>query len=279
MKRYGCLFTCFVTRAVHIEVAHSLELDSFICALQRFISRRGKPVALYSDNGTNFHGGNRELRESIEAWNKEKLHSNLIQQDIEWHFNPPNASHMGGVWERMIRSTRRILMMTMKEQVVSDEALLTYMAEAEKIINDRPITMISDGPRDPEPYRLVNCCCSEAIHVFHLECLARPTRTANVGGAMQAQYLADIFWKRWVREYLVTLQQRQKWFHEERNFEVDDIVLVSDDNIGRGQWPLGRVLETYPDAKGQVRTVKVRVGGTNKVRPIHKLVLLEGDRS
>ena len=54
---------------------------------------------------------------------------------------------------------------------------------------------------------------------------------------------------------------------------------MSDDNIARGQWPLGRVLETYPDAKGQVRTVKVRVGGTNKVRPIHKLVLLEGDRS
>ena len=190
---------------MHIEVVYLLELDSFICALQCFISRRGKPVALYSDNGTNFHGGNRELRESIEAWNKEKLHSNLIQQDIEWHFNPPNASHMGGVWERMIRSTRRILMMTMKEQVVSDEALLTYMAEAEKIINDRPITMISDDPRYPEPLspnKLLllrsNSCLPPGVFSSSDSYSKRWWR--------QAQYLAEVFWKRWVREYLVTLQ-------------------------------------------------------------------------
>ena len=57
-KRYCCLFTCLVTRAVHIEVAHTLEADSFIMALRRMMSRRGKPQMIYSDNGTNFVGAN-----------------------------------------------------------------------------------------------------------------------------------------------------------------------------------------------------------------------------
>ena len=65
VKSYGCLFTCLTMRAVHIEVAHTLEADSFICAYQRFVSRRGKPKKK-SDNGTNFTGAERELREALE---------------------------------------------------------------------------------------------------------------------------------------------------------------------------------------------------------------------
>ena len=108
----------------------------------------------------------------------------------------------------MIRSTRRILMMTMKEQVVSDEALLTYMAEAEKIINDRPITMISDDPRDPEPLSP-----SKLLLLRSNSCLPPGVFSSSDSYSKrwwrQAQFLAEVFWKRWVREYLVTLQQRQ----------------------------------------------------------------------
>ena len=108
-KRYGCLFTCMTTRAVHIEISHSMDTDSFLGALQRFISRRGKPEMISSDNGTNFRGGERELRQAMEQWNETKINNVLLQQEIKWRFNPPGASHMGGVWERMIRTTRKIL--------------------------------------------------------------------------------------------------------------------------------------------------------------------------
>ena len=104
VKRYGCLFTCLTIRAVHIEIAHSLDTHSFINALQRFISRRGKPEIIRSDNGTNYTGAEKELRESLAEWNQQRIHEFLLQNEVQWMFNPPASSHMGGVWERNIRA-------------------------------------------------------------------------------------------------------------------------------------------------------------------------------
>ena len=86
-----------MTRAVHLEVALSLSTDSFIRCLRRFIARRGKPTVIYSDNGINFVGANRELRECIDDWNQDMIGRVLSQEGIQWVFNPPGASHMGGV--------------------------------------------------------------------------------------------------------------------------------------------------------------------------------------
>ncbi|XP_072172027.1 uncharacterized protein [Diadema setosum] len=109
VKRYGCLFTCMTSRAVHVEVAHSLDTYSFVNALRRFIARRGKPEKIVSDNGTNFRGAERELRESLQSLNQTKVNNYLLDQGVNWSFNTPTASHMGGVWERMVRSIRKIL--------------------------------------------------------------------------------------------------------------------------------------------------------------------------
>ncbi len=101
-KRYGCLFTCLIMR-IHLEVAHSLGTDSFVTCLRRFIARRGKPSIIYCDNGTNFVGANRELRESLTEWNQERIANMLSQQEIKWVFNPPPPSPYGGefgsAWE------------------------------------------------------------------------------------------------------------------------------------------------------------------------------------
>ncbi|XP_038062679.1 uncharacterized protein LOC119733173 [Patiria miniata] len=255
VKRYGCVFTCLTMRAIHIEIAHSLDTDAFINALRRFISRRGTPEKIRSDNGTNFTGGERELRESIASLNEQKIGDYLHQRGIEWQFNPPTASHMGGVWERMIRSIRKILKNLLQEQVVCDEVLLTVMAEVEAILNARPLTQLSLDPRDDEP-----------LTPNHL-LLMRPSFNAPPGVFVkedgygrrrwrQAQFLADQFWRRWKREYLPLLQQRQKWTQPRRDLEVNDLVLVAADNEPRGQWPLGRVMQVYPDKEGRVRQVE-----------------------
>ncbi|XP_045210548.2 uncharacterized protein LOC123561953 [Mercenaria mercenaria] len=94
-KRYGCLFTCLNTRAVHIEVTHSLTTDSFMAAYQRFSSRRRYPEKIYSDNGTNLVSGDKELKKSIDEWNQSKIGRIMVQHAVEWHFNPPHASHTG----------------------------------------------------------------------------------------------------------------------------------------------------------------------------------------
>ena len=92
----------------------------------------------------------------------------------------------------------------------------------------------------------------------------------------QVQYLADVFWRRWIREYLPTLQERQKWNTKRRNIEVNDIVLVLDEKTPRSFWPLGRVLEVHANRKdGLVRSVKLKTNTSTLVRPINKIVLLE----
>ena len=143
VKGYDCIFACLTVRAVHIEIAHSLDTDSFINALRRFIARRGKPVFVRTDNGTNFVSGEKELRTCIQKWNRQRIHEYLLQQEVRWIFNSPAASHHGGIWERCIRTTRRILNVLLNEQALNDEGLLTLMCELEAVINGRPITKVS----------------------------------------------------------------------------------------------------------------------------------------
>ena len=128
-----------------------MDMDSFIHAFQRFISRRGQPVEMRSDNGSNLVGAQRELRQSIEEWNQSRIHDILRQKEISWKFNPPYASHMGGIWERQIRTVRRILLALLKQQTLDDEGLATLMCQVEAVVNSRPITVVSSDSRDPEP--------------------------------------------------------------------------------------------------------------------------------
>ena len=122
-----------------------------VCQFVRFISRRGRPEHVFSDNVTNFKAGKQELRTSLQTWNQHKVIDYLHQKGIEWHFNPPAASHMGGVWERLIRSVKNTLKALLKEQLLTDEALPTLMTEVELIMNDRPLTTASDDVNDVQP--------------------------------------------------------------------------------------------------------------------------------
>ncbi len=97
VKRYGVLFACLAARAIHIEVAPSLDADAFIHALRRFIARRGQVREIRSDNGTNFVGGKHELRETIKAWNQAQINDIILQKEIKWIFNPPTRSHHFGI--------------------------------------------------------------------------------------------------------------------------------------------------------------------------------------
>lgn len=148
VKRYGALFTCLASRAVHIEVAHSMETDSFLQALRRFTCRRGPIRELRSDQGTNFVGA------ALREMGDEKIKAELLKENIDWIRNPATASNFGGVWERQIRSVRNIMAALMKQHghSLNDESLRTLLCEAEAVVNSRPLTTetLSD-PLSPLP--------------------------------------------------------------------------------------------------------------------------------
>lgn len=206
VKRYGCLFTCRTMRTVHMEVAHILEADSFICAYQRFVSLRGKPIEIYSDNGTNFKGAWRELREALKRLDQTKIYNRLRSNDVQWLFNPPEASHQGGIWEGMIGSVRRVLGALLKEQLVDDETLSTLPCEAERILNDRPLTSLSDHPDDPELLTPNKLLLLRSYSCFPPDVFKGHDKYSKRW--RQAQCLADSFWKRWMKGYLPALQTR-----------------------------------------------------------------------
>ncbi|CAH2089646.1 unnamed protein product [Euphydryas editha] len=121
-KRWGALFTCLTTRAVHIELTPSLSTDSVIMALRRFAARRGMPKTIYSDNGTNFVGANNELKEALVTLKQEDLVSEAEKIGVQWKFIPPGAPNMGGAWERLVRSIKTALGATLNERHPREES-------------------------------------------------------------------------------------------------------------------------------------------------------------
>nr|XP_061785759.1 uncharacterized protein LOC133576497 [Nerophis lumbriciformis] len=273
VKRYGVIFTCMASRAVHLEVAYSLDTSSCINAIRRFVCRRGQVSHMRSDNGTNFVGTERELREALASFDQALIERSLAQKGIKWSFNPPTASHYGGIWERIIRMIRKILSAVLRQQTLDDEGFQTVLCEVEAMLNDRPITRPSDDPND-----------LEALTPNHLLLMkGKPVLPPGLFTKMdlyakrrwrQSQYIADLFWKRWIHEYLPLLQERQKWTNEKRCFTPGDIVTIVDASAPRGSWILGRILETFPDRKGLVRSVRLQTKTSIIERPVTKICLL-----
>ena len=196
----------------------------------------------------------------------------MTNNEIEWTFNPPAASHFGGVWERMIKTTRRIFESLLNNQVLTADSLHTLFCEAELIINSRPITKVSSDARDESPltpFKLL--CFSEApinygsFDVNDNYCNRR---------WRQVQYMACQFWNKWKKYYFTTLMERQKWLKINRNLKINDIVLVTDENTPRSHWPLGRITEIKISEDGMVRSAEIKLQNKILKRPITKLVMI-----
>ena len=274
VKRYLCLFTCASSREVHLEVAFSLDTASFLNAFSRMVRRRGKPDVMISDNGTNFTSADKELRDLVSNLDQTKIKEQATNDGIQWRFNPPGGSHHGGIFEALIKSAKKALRAILGETKVTDEELLTAVVEVEGILNSRPLTYCSSDPND-EHVLTPN-------HFLY----------GQVGGQLAPRVIDDIAfnprnrwrfvqdlinkcWRRWMKEYLSTLNTRNKWVDQKRNVAPGDVVLLVDTSNPKGHWPLGRIQEVFPGPDGQVRVVRVRSAGKDYVRPITKLCPLE----
>ncbi|XP_006823753.1 uncharacterized protein LOC102809855 [Saccoglossus kowalevskii] len=247
-KRWGVIFTCLTSRAVHIEVAYSLTTDSFLNAYRRFVCRRGTVRSLRCDRGSNFVGAKGELESALAELSNNQIQRELLKDGTDWiefKFNVPLASHMSGVWERLIKSVRTALSGILEKQSQQlDDELITFLTEAEAIVNSRPLTYLDMSSTDTgEPLTPSQLLTQKSKVILPLPGAFVPQDLYCRKRWRRVQYLANEFWRRWRLEYLPTLQLRQKWQDETLNLIKGDIVLVIEENTPRCQWPRAMVMK------------------------------------
>ncbi|XP_057186686.1 uncharacterized protein LOC130552431 [Triplophysa rosa] len=271
-KRWGIIYKCLTTRAVHVDLLHSMDVDSFLMSLRRFIARRGTPAELYSDRGTNFTAGEKELRESFNSMSSD-LQRLLAGQKIDFRFNPPAAPHFGGTWEREIKSVKSALYTVIGAQPVSEEVLHTTLLEVEAILNAKPLGYTSSNVAD------LDAVTPNVLLMGRLDGSLPPVVYQKSEGLSKrrwrhCQVMADHFWGRFIRDYLPALQRRQKWHDTPTDLIVNSVVLLMDPQFPRALWPVGRVVKVHQSADGHVRSADVRIKDKIYTRPVARLITL-----
>ena len=278
VKGYTCIFVCLTTKAVHIELVMDLSTDSFIASLKRFVSRRGLPSTVMTDNGTNFVGARRQLNEAYEWLNQQETRETLSQylsgQRIQWLHTPARSPHFGGIWEAGVKQMKALLHRVLGTQRLTCEEMTTILTEVEAVLNSRPLTPIDAAPLDG----------AAVITPGHF-LVGRPLRalpeiytsTSNLSSLKRwnlCQALTQQLWEQWSQDYLRQLQQFHKWKHPQRSVRVGDIVLLKDTELFHRSWPLARVTEVHPGSDGLVRVVTLRTEKGEYKRSVHRLVPL-----
>ena len=273
-KSYIALFVCYSTKAIHLEVTSELTTEAFIAALRRFVSRRERPRIICSDNGTNFVGANREMKEVYEFVRgqvDESIGDLFANENIEWKFIPPPSSlHMGGLWEAGVKSCKYHLKRVMGNTLFTFEELSTALTQIEACLNSRPLSAMSSDPMDLQPRTPAHFLIGESLTSLP-DVDVTEISTNRLDRWQLIQRTLQGFWKRWATEYINTLQSRTKWQTPQESLKIDDLVIVREDNLPPLKWKLGRVVELHPGTDGLVRVATVRTSGGKLKRSIVKL--------
>ncbi|XP_063540079.1 uncharacterized protein LOC134749105 [Cydia strobilella] len=252
-KRWGVLYTCLTTRAVHLELAASLSASSMILSLRRMIARRGTPTVLYSDNATNFYGAEREIAEAKKTL-PDSLKPFLTERAITWKKIPPGNPSAGGAWERLVGSVKTALKATLKERAPHEEVLHTLLLEAEHVVNSRPLTPVNPDldveALTPNHFLIGRSSAMAPLGVF-------TDKDMSLSSWKTAQNLADHFWRRWQKEYRPSLLPRPSAHQNVQKLNIGDIVIVADSSMPRGTWPRGEIAQLFPGPDGHLSGVEV----------------------
>ncbi|KRY06469.1 hypothetical protein T12_8984, partial [Trichinella patagoniensis] len=280
-KAYICLFTCMVVRAIHLELVPDQTIESFLRALRRFVARRGRPDTIQSDNFRTFHQANVFLKHLFSGQNWETVQRHLASERVEWIFITERAPWCGGYWERLVRSVKTALKATLGQCLAAPDELRTVLCEVEARVNDRPLTFVGSDVDEKMALTPAHFLIGRSLASFpdRSNSADRGTLRSSSRHLLRRwsyqQKLVDAFWKRWKREYVVTLSSRGKWKRLHEQPRVGDVVLVADYNTPRRRWPLGRIVELLTGGDGLARSAKVKTAAGILRRSIRTLILLE----
>ena len=264
-KVYICLFTCGVTRAIHLELVNSMSLSDFLLAFRRFCARRGMPSCMYSDNAQTFRSAAASLL------------SELGPASPEWKFIAPRAAWWGGWWERLVRTVKSALKKTLGRSVLSKVELETLLHEVEAAVNSRPLTFVSDEfdaahPLTPSHFlsgRVAGVC------VPVVDDSAEVSASSLTERELRRQELLARFWAVWQDNYLKNLPHSVRKFKSRGRLEIGSVVLIREDNVPRLSWLMGVVERLHPSSDGVVRSADVRTARGVRTRPVQRLHDLE----
>ena len=263
-KLYICLFTCAVTRAVHLEMTDSLSLEHFVMAFRRFAARRGVPTTMYSDNARTFVGA---------AGLLSRYFGRLAPK---WKFIAPLSPWWGGWWERLVRSVKTALRRTLGKRCLTRAELETVLCEVEACINSRPVTFQGDTPDCPNPLTPNHFLTGHSVG-FQAKIAEDPsavTSRALSDRARIREMRLSKFWDVWTAEYLCNLPPAGRG-SKQGELKVGTPVLIQEEKTPRMQWDMGVVTRLFPGRDGLVRSAEVRTRMGRKTRAVQRLHSLE----
>ena len=277
VKSYVCVFVSLSVRAVHLELVSDLTTDAFIACLRRFISRRGKPTLIWSDNGTNFVGAANELRALVEFLKSQQVQGQISAfcstQKIQWKFIPEHAPHFGGIWEATVKSFKSHLCKVASSVRLTFEEMTTVLAQIEACLNSRPLVALPSDDDGIEALTPGHFLIGRPVEALPDPALAY--RSISILSRWQlCQALVRHLWQCWSSDYLVSLRRTAKWHRPSANLQVGDVVILREDNVTPSKWPLARVMIVHKGQDSLVRVVTVKTSTGTYRRPVRKVVLL-----
>ena len=278
-KVYMLLFTCAVTRAVHLEIVEDGSEREFLNAFRKFVSRRTIPEIIISDNAKVFISASKTLKELFDS---AQVSDYMNKNKILWKFIPARAAWFGGFYERLVGITKIMLKKVLGKNLLSVSDLSTIVTEIECRVNNRPLTYSSNDLNDPIPispsqlmYGYKPNTLPNSFDRLDLEDLSYGYHNDVKLKLSESQKTLDYFWERWAREYLVGLRE----FHRSSNNGKDslncgDVVLIHSDKP-RVFWQMGIVTEKFEGDDGFTRSVRVKTNVDSLIRPVTKCYPLE----
>lgn len=276
MKGWIAVFVCLVTRAVHLEAVEGMSAEDFLVAYTKFTGRRGNPEKIYSDNGTNFTGADKDLSKALKSWQDDKVQHHVRQFETEWHFITPSAPHEGGIWEAAVKQMKHHLRRIIGVQKYSFQGLSALLVGVEACMNSRPICSLSDDPNDLDALTPAHFLIGRPLKLPFYEKADKPPY--NIKRLyVQLQFQIQAFWKAWADDYLQSLTQLPKWRTEQENLKVGQLVLVKADNIAPTYWAMGRITKIHKCCDDKVRSVTLKTQTGQLDRSIRKICVLPSD--